>query len=111
MRHLISRRPRVVARWLSIIAVCSSFSACVSDTALLDENSAVAMRSVRAQARKDLACPSVDLRILKDAEVPGAPWGYLYSDYRIAATGCGTSAIYRAECRDEDLCDVSRESR
>ena len=81
---------------------------CVSDTALLDENASVALRSARFQARSDLACPQVAVRVASEKEVPGAPWGYLYSDYRITAEGCGQRADYDVECRDESLCDVSR---
>ena len=81
---------------------------CVSDTTLLDENASVALRSARFQARSDLGCPQVSVTVLSEKEVPGAPWGYLYSDYRVAAEGCGRRVNYDVECRDERLCDVSR---
>ncbi|MFO1418806.1 MAG: hypothetical protein U1E83_09060 [Methylotetracoccus sp.] len=70
---------------------------------------AVALRSVRAQALKDLACPSVDLKILNDAEVP-ARLEVFAATIAWRRDGLRNVAIYRAECRDEDLCDVSRES-
>lgn len=91
------------------VAVCLLTSGCLSDTTLLQENSAMALRSVRFQARQDLRCPAADVEVLSEGEVPGAPWGYMYSDYRIAAEGCGSRAVYRAKCRDERLCDVKRE--
>lgn len=87
------------------------FGGCVSDATLLEENSAVALRSARFQARDDLRCPAAEVTILSDEEVPGAPWGYLYSDYRIRAAGCGRSAVYTVECRDERLCNISRERK
>lgn len=79
---------------------------CVSDTTLVQENSAAALRSVRFQARDDLQCPHLDEVIESERVVPGAPWGYFYSDYRIRAEGCGRSATYDVECRDERLCRV-----
>ena len=82
---------------------------CVSDTTLLAENSSVALRSARFQARQDMNCPTVTVTLLSDEEVPGAPWGYLYSDYHVRAIGCGASAVYKVECRDETLCDVKHE--
>ncbi|MBM4201566.1 MAG: hypothetical protein FJ189_09800 [Gammaproteobacteria bacterium] len=81
---------------------------CVSDGTLLEENAAVALRSARFQARQDLDCPGAVVNVLSEKEVPGAPWGYLYSDYRIRAEGCGSTAFYDVECRDESLCDVKR---
>jgi hypothetical protein len=84
-------------------------SGCVSDSTLLQENSSVALRSARIQARQDLNCPGAKVSLGSEQEVPGAPWGYLYSDYRISAVGCGGSAIYNVECRDQSLCDVTRE--
>lgn len=92
-----------------VLLLLLSGTGCVSDATLLDENSSVALRSARFQARQDLSCPKADVALLSEQEVPGAPWGYLYSDYRIRAQGCGGSATYKVECRDESLCDVTRE--
>lgn len=92
----------------SAIVVSTLLMGCVSDTTLLDENASVALRSARFQARSDLGCPQVTVTVLSEKEVPGAPWGYLYSDYRVAAEGCGRRVNYDVECRDERLCDVSR---
>lgn len=93
------------------VFVATLLMGCVSDTTLLDENASVALRSARFQARSDLSCPQVTVTLLSEKEVPGAPWGYLYSDYRIAAEGCGRRVEYDVECRDETLCDVSRTVR
>jgi hypothetical protein len=93
--------------WSPMLALLSILAAgCVSDGTLLDENSAVALRSARVQARKDLICPAANVSVVSEQEVPGAPWGYLYSDYRVRAEGCGGTAFYDVECRDESLCDV-----
>jgi hypothetical protein len=96
-------------RWSHTLALLASLATgCVSDGTLLDENSAVALRTARALARQDLHCPAASVSIVSEKEVPGAPWGYLYSDYRVRAEGCGSSAFYAVECRDETLCDVKR---
>ncbi len=84
---------------------------CVSDTTLLQENSAVALRSARFQARTDLQCPQVEETVESEQLAPGAPWGYLYSDYVIRASGCGRTAVYRVTCRNEQLCKVIRNPR
>lgn len=86
-------------------------SGCISDATLLQENAAIALRSARLQARSDLQCPQAEVTVLSEQEVPESPWGYLYSDYRIRAEGCGRSAVYTAECRDERLCDIAREPK
>jgi hypothetical protein len=93
--------------WLPLLGVLSG---CVSDGTLLQENSAVALRSARFQARQDLNCPGASVNVVSEKEVSGAPWGYLYSDYRIRAEGCGGRAVYTVECRSESLCDVTREA-
>ncbi len=103
-----SRRKRFRNRLLLVSALAALLVGCVSDTMLLQENSAVALRSVRFKARNDLQCPQVKALVLSEQEVPGAPWGYLYSDYRIQAEGCGQRAVYEAECRDEQLCKTTR---
>lgn len=104
-----ARSRRTMSVGIVRLAVCIALSGCVSDATLLDENSAVALRSARFQARQDLNCPQASVMLLSETEVPGAPWGYLYSDYHIRAQGCGGSATYKVECRDERLCDVTRE--
>lgn len=96
--------------WIRLPVLTTMLAGCISDTALLRENAAVALRSTRFQARSNLGCDTVAVKILSEQEVPGAPWGFLYSDYRIQAIGCGRSAIYWAECRDQQLCDVLPES-
>lgn len=106
-----------VERWQAwrfgvfMLTLGSLLHGCVSDATLLQENSAIALRSARVQARKDLQCQQTEATVLSEREVPGAPWGYLYSDYRIRAEGCGRSSIYDVECRDERLCEVTRESK
>ncbi|MGY6215195.1 hypothetical protein ACW73L_08540 [Methylolobus aquaticus] len=93
--------------WSRMLALLPALAAgCISDGTLLDENSAVALRTVRTQARQDLSCPAATVSIVSEKEVPGAPWGYLYSDYRVRAEGCGRGAFYDVECRDETLCDL-----
>ena len=99
-------RPPV--RRLMLFTAAFLVSACVTDSTLLNENAAVALRSARFQAREDLNCPTARVSMVSEAEVPGAPWGFLYSDYRIRAEGCGRSVVYNVECRDESLCDVTR---
>ena len=105
-----SRRARFSLRLLA--AALGVLSAgCISDTTLLEENSAVALRSARFQARTDLQCPQVEETVESEQVVPGAPWGYFYSDYRIRAEGCGRSAVYTVKCRDERLCTVTRNAQ
>jgi hypothetical protein len=94
-----------------ILSLLALGSGCVSDSSLLQENATAALRSARFQARQDLSCPQVQVSLLSEQEVPGAPWGYLYSDYRIRADGCGVSAVYTVECRNESLCDVNRDAQ
>lgn len=93
-----------------LLLAATGLSGCISDSTLLQENSAIALRSARIQARSDLDCEAATVTMMSEQEVPGAPWGFLYSDYRIQAAGCGRSAIYRAECRDRQLCDMTRET-
>ena len=104
-----ARLPSRRYRWRhGVVWLPALVAACVSDVTLLDENSAVALRSARVQARQDLYCPAANVHVVSEKEVPGAPWGYLYSDYRIRAEGCGRAAFYDVECRDESLCDVKQ---
>ena len=67
-------------RWGRALVLLAALAAgCVSDGTLLDENSAMALRSARARARarQDLNCPAASVGIVSEKEVPGAPWGYL----------------------------------
>lgn len=101
-----TRRPSLARIVAPIVAWL--LSGCVSNAALIEENSAVALRSARFQARTDLQCPQVEETVESEQIIPGAPWGYFYSDYRIRADGCGRTALYGVKCRDERLCRVTR---
>lgn len=90
----------------ALLAVVVLLGACVSDTSLIEENAAIALRSVRFQARDDLDCPHLEESVESERVIPGAPWGFFYTDYRIRAEGCGRHAVYDVECRDERLCRV-----
>lgn len=106
-------RPRK-PQWLfagCILTAASFLSGCVGDTTLLQENASAALRSARFQARRDLRCPSAEVTVESEKEVPGAPWGFLYSDYRIRAEGCGARAVYDVECRDGRLCEIMHTPR
>jgi hypothetical protein len=96
---------------LSALSILCLGSGCISDSTLLQENASVALRSARFRARQDLNCPQVQVSVVSEQEMPGAPWGYLYSDYRIRAAGCSANAVYNVECRDRSLCDVTREAQ
>lgn len=112
-QHVAGIRPAFRAGGPLLLAVascvtCMLLQGCVSDSMLIEENLSVALRSARFKARTDLKCPQVDVSVESEQVVPGAPWGYLYSDYTIQAEGCGRIVGYDVKCRDEQLCRVKR---
>lgn len=95
----------------ALLTLGTFLAGCVSDSTLLEENARIALRSARIQARKDLQCPQLAETIESEQLVSGAPWGHFYSDYDIRAEGCGRSANYRVQCRNERLCRVTRQTQ
>lgn len=99
---------RVWPRLAFALVPCCLAQGCVSDTQLLAGNATPAVETAKNQATSELSCPGATGSIRSQRVVQGAPLGYLWSGYIVAASGCGRQSIYDVTCLNDQLCSANK---
>jgi len=91
-----------------LLVPCCLAQGCVSDTQLLAGNATPAVETAKKQATSELSCPGTTGSIRSQRVVQGAPFGYLWSGYTVAASGCGRESLYDVTCLNDQLCSANK---